>query len=61
MLLETNTGLQSYHNTTDTNAALSSLHPYYTYECSVAAVTVSYGPFSVSISIQTEEAGKLFT
>ena len=60
-VLEIDTGFEFYHNTTDTNTALSSLHPYYTYKCSVAAVTVAYGPYSESISIQTEEDGKSFS
>ena len=59
-VLETETGAEFYHNSTDTTTALGSLHPYYTYECSIAAVTVAYGPYSESITVQTEEDGRLF-
>ena len=59
-VVETDTGFEFYHDTTDSNTALNSLHPYYTYACSVAAVTVAYGPYSESTNIQTKEDGKCF-
>ena len=34
------------------------LHPYYIYECSVAAHTIATGVFSSSINVTTLEAGK---
>ena len=37
--------------------SVGSLHPYYNYECSVAAYTVGLGPYSNTTIIQTAEAG----
>ncbi len=37
---------------------IGSLHPYYNYEFSVAAVTIAPGPYTNSITIRTEQAGK---
>ena len=56
-VLELDTGTESYHNTTETSLALISLHPYYLYECSVAAVTVGYGPYSTVFSLRTDQDG----
>ena len=36
---------------------VQSLHPYYFYECSVGAHTVSTGPYSTPFIIQTPEDG----
>ena len=44
--------------TPTTNITISELHPFYTYTCSVAAVTVDQGPFSDIVSITTLEDGK---
>lgn len=41
----------------DKTAVIESLHPYYDYSCQVAAVTVNQGPFSVPVTITTEQAG----
>ena len=38
--------------------SLPSLHPYYTYQISVAAYTVGVGPFVTEL-VQTEQDGKL--
>lgn len=35
------------------------LHPYYIYECSIAAYTIAVGVFSSPINITTHEAGKV--
>ena len=48
--------LQRTSNTTQ--ATVSDLHPYYNYNCSVAAETISLGPFSTHISVQLNEYGK---
>ena len=58
VLVETETSTTSVYNTTETTIVISSLHPYYIYECRVAAVTDATGPFSDSLSIQTLPAGK---
>ena len=42
----------------DLNLNVTSLHPYYTYECVVAAATVvGPGPFSAAMSGRTNEDG----
>ena len=45
--------------TSQPSADIGSLQPQRTYTCSVAAVTVSLGPFSSSISFTTESDGML--
>ena len=54
---ETDTGDSFSVTTTDTSLVVTSLHPYYTYSCIVAAVTIGVGPYSTVINITTEEAG----
>ena len=42
------------------NITIDSLHPYYHYNCTVAAGTVAgTGPYSAPITVLTEEAGLL--
>ena len=57
-LQEINTGTTLYYNVTDTEITVFSLHPYYMYECRIAAVTVSTGPFSTALTVITIQAGK---
>ena len=45
-------------NSTKTNHLVKNLHPYYTYNFSVAAVTVAAGSISDTITLQTSEAGE---
>ena len=53
------TGREEESNTTSTSYSASSLHPYYTYQCKVAAFTsVGLGPFSSVVSRRTRQAGK---
>lgn len=40
-----------------TSAYVGSLHPYYHYECRVAANTISLGPYSNSIVLLMDEEG----
>ena len=56
-VLEVDTGTLAMYDLTETSLALNSLHPYYVYQCSVAAVTVGTGPFSDTLSIRTREDG----
>lgn len=37
---------------------IGSLHPYYLYECSVTAVTISPGPYTDVLAIRMEQDGK---
>ncbi len=45
-------------STPHTELVVSGLHPYFPYECAVAAVTVNEGPYSAAIGVRTHEAGK---
>ena len=54
------TGKVIQNTSTDDYLEVTSLHPYYTYECVVAAATVvGPGPFSVAMSGRTNEDGTL--
>ena len=44
--------------TKDTSIHVGPLHPYYLYECTVAAYTVDLGPFSSPVSVQAGETRK---
>jgi len=39
-----------------TEITIGPLHPYYTYHCAIAAVTVAEGP-NITITVRTEEDG----
>ena len=54
---EVETGRNFTETSNVTQVTLSNLHPFYTYNCSIAAVTVGTGPFSEYISIRLPEAG----
>ena len=41
------------HSTVGLSITVGSLHPYYTYNFSISAVTVVPGPYSVPITVQT--------
>lgn len=55
---ETETGRTFSVVTAQTTVTLSSLHPFYTYNCTVAAVTVDLGPFSAPVVLEMPEDGK---
>ena len=55
---ELETGRSFTLNSTTTNHLVESLHPFYTYNFSVAAVTVAAGPISDTITLQTSETGE---
>ncbi len=38
---------------------IGSLHPYYLYDCSVSAYTIGVGPVSSSITVRTDQSGKI--
>ena len=56
---EVETGTQTRHTSTDRQTVIHSLHPYYTYECKVAAYTIGEGSMSQPVTIVTDEASKL--
>ena len=55
---ETETGRSWSFTHVEPEISIGSLHPYYIYECKVAAFTVALGPYSNTTSVQTNEAGK---
>ena len=49
-------------SSTTTKLVIQSLRPFSTYLCAIAAeISVGTGPFSISVSIRTNEAGMLYT
>ena len=57
--LETGTALRFSSDASITEATIGSLHPYYTYNCTILAVTVGEGPPSTVITVRTAEDGML--
>ena len=55
---ELETGTSFFVTSNETEVTVLELHPYYTYECNVAAYTIDLGPYSTSITIQLLEEGK---
>ena len=55
---EVNTGTQTPHTSTGLQTTINQLHPYYTYECRVAAHTTRKGVLSQPINITTDQDGK---
>ena len=53
-----NTGTVLHFNSTKPFELFTELHPYYTYEIVVAAVTVAVGPYSMPVQITTPEDSK---
>ena len=56
-VLERETQISSEHESNTLEITLLHLHPYYTYECQVAAVTIEQGPFSDPVVVQTLQSG----
>ena len=54
---EEETGRMFQLTSNTTSIAIGSLHPYYTYNCTVVAVTIGPGPFSTVITVRTAEDG----
>ena len=55
--IETDTGSEYTWESIATNIMIHSLHPYYTYQFTVAAYTVQRGPFSYIVTLQTSQDG----
>lgn len=55
---EIDTGRVFTENSNTTQVTLAGLHPFYTYECRIAAETVGIGPYSTQIVLQLSEDGK---
>ena len=43
--------------TVEARLTVESLHPYYSYNCSVAARTIGLGPFTYNVTAKMPEAG----
>lgn len=56
-VVEVYTGQEYNLFTTNMHINVGPLHPYYIYECSVAAHTIETGVFSYPINITTQETG----
>ena len=59
-ITEIQTGIFIILNSTSTSVSVLSLHPYYTYECTVSAYTVGIGPYSEVFTVITSEDGRLY-
>ena len=57
-ITEINTGRKFTKTLSSTATVLSSLHPYYTYQFSVAAYTVGLGPFTTAIVLKMPQDGE---
>ena len=55
-IVEQETGTLFYSITPSMSIVVSTLHPYYTYKCTVSAVTIGNGPVA-SLVIQMPEEG----
>ena len=56
-VIEVETGLVTQYTSYTSYLTLSSLHPAYTYVCSIAAFTVALGPFTIELNVTTNEEG----
>ena len=56
-ITEMETGMVYRLVTTARSLTVPSLHPFYTYNCTVAAVTIAEGPYSVEVNITMPEDG----
>ena len=58
-ITEMETGrLLSFTAVNTTTLSVNMLHPFYTYTCIVAAVTVGIGPYSATVEVELPEDGK---
>ena len=55
---EMETGSINLYVTDELHIIIDELHPFYTYNCSVAAQTIGLGPFSTEVVIRMPEDGK---
>lgn len=57
-LVETETGSNFHYTTANTNHTISLLHPAYSYQIEISAITIGAGPRSVSVVLQMPEDGR---
>ena len=55
---ELQTGNMFQFTANATSLTITSLHPAYTYKITVSAATIRPGPFSPTLTLQTDEAGR---
>ena len=55
--LESGALLQFFTMNSSTERLVDSLHPFYSYTCAVAAVTIMHGPFSSNVTVTTRQDG----
>ena len=56
-ITERETGMAYHLTTAATSLTVPSLHPFYTYNCTVAAFTIAEGPYSFEVNITMPEDG----
>ena len=56
-ITELETGIVFRHASLSTSILVYSLHPFYRYAVTLAAVTVGQGPATVAFTVQTREDG----
>ena len=56
-IMELETTTTELFNTTEENITVTGQHPFYRYSCTVAAVTIAEGPYSVPSTVHLPEAG----
>ena len=54
---ETGEELRYSVDANETEITVSGLHPFYSYNCTVVAVTIAEGPYSAVVGVKTDEAG----
>ena len=59
-VMEVYTGRVFTLRTEEATIQVGPLHPYYVYECQVAAFTVGLGPFGQPFMVQAGETGELY-
>ena len=57
IITERETGMAYHLTTAATSLTVPSLHPFYTYICTVAAFTIAEGPYSLEVNITMPEDG----
>ena len=57
-ITEVDTGRTFERSSTVESLVVTSLHPYYSYSFTIAAITVGLGPFSEAVVVQTPQDSK---
>lgn len=53
--MEIESGETILETSTTTEISIENLHPFYNYNCSVAAETIAIGPYTGNLSVQLDE------